>query len=74
MKHWTSLHSWKLFSSTRLYVTNTGTAEKCQKRKAERGLEVVGRVKVGNGSTPYLALEGLEELQKAPKVVRDVMK
>lgn len=47
---------------------------KRQRRKAEREREILGRGKVGNGSTPYLALEGLEELQKVPKIVTDVMK
>jgi len=47
---------------------------KCQKRKAEEEREILGRGKIGNGNIPHLALEGLEELQRVPKVVRDVMR
>lgn len=42
----------------------------CQKRKVEREGEILGREMIGNGSIPYLVLEGLEELHEVPKIVK----
>lgn len=42
--------------------------------KGRKGTENQGRRNAGNGRTPCLALEGLEELMKVPLTVRDAMK
>lgn len=42
--------------------------------KGRKKTENQGRRRVGNGSTPYLTLEGLEELMKVPLTVREAMK
>lgn len=38
--------------------------------KGRKRRENLGRTKVGNGNTPYLTLEGLEELMKVPLIVK----
>lgn len=42
--------------------------------KGRKRTEGQGRRNVGNGSTPYLTLEGLGELMKVPLTVRDAIK